>query len=321
MKYFGNDPLPAACAPYLDMAAEASAALRGAENREIPGVSEELLQEDRVPVHVIRILDEEGERLMGRRSGSYITIDLPPLHQRAGDVKRLSGVVARHLQPLLPDGPLLLVGLGNSQATPDALGPQVAALTCATRHLMPQFAADGITALRSLAVLTPGVMGNTGISTPELVAAAVRELQPAGVIVVDALAAGALERVGSSIQLADTGLRPGAGVGSRLPELSHETLGIPVIAIGVPTVIDTLAILRETLSAYHELQQAGPPVVDEPTLRGLSERLLGEAAGRLLMTPKDVDKLIADCAHIVAAGIARAVHPGVNKRNFYAYLQ
>lgn len=317
---FSHKPLPMGCAPLLDMAVEATAALRGAADREIPGVSEEVLNDDELTVHIVKILNEEGARLMGRRIGSYITVDLPPLSQRANDLKRLSGVVARHLQPLLPDGPLLLVGLGNSRATPDALGPQVAALTCATRHLMPQFRADGITALRSLAVLTPGVMGNTGISTPELVEAAVRKLRPGGVIVVDALAAGALSRVGSSIQIADTGLRPGAGVGSRLPEISAETLGVPVIAIGVPTVIDTLAILREALEAYREQHEQPLPEPDEPTLRYIAAQLQS-GENRLLMTPKDVDKLVADCAHIVAAAIARAVHPGVNKRNFYAYLQ
>ena len=184
---------------------------------------------------------------------------------------------------------MLAVGLGNAEITPDALGPLTAARILATRHLRRELAdnepdTDFLRALRPVSVLANGVLGQTGIETAELIAALRTPVEPACIIAVDALACSDLSRLGTTIQISDAGISPGSGVQNRRAELSRKTLGIPVIAVGVPTVVDLHTILR---------QGGGQP----------------EQLPNMMVTPRDIDKLLHHAARLIALSLNLALHP------------
>ena len=173
---------------------------------------------------------------LGKPEGVYLTATLPPLTDDEQALEQQAKVIGAQLQALLPpDGTVLVVGLGNEAITPDALGPLTAARVLATRHIPDELARSvGLTELRPCAVMTPGVLGNTGVESGEMVAGVCRTVRPSAVIAVDALAARSLARLGCTVQLSDTGIAPGSGVGNNRRALCRSTLGIPVIGLGVP---------------------------------------------------------------------------------------
>ena len=200
--------------------------------------------------------------------------------------------LAGELGRLVPEGDILVVGLGNNDITPDAVGPQAASRILATRHLRDELDGDEenfLVSLRRVSAIAGGVLGQTGIETAEIVRALAEQLQPAGIIAVDALACSDISRLGTAIQMTDAGISPGSGVANARKELSEKQLGIPVIAVGVPTVVDMHTIVRSLTGADIE--------VNSPNM---------------MVTPRDVDRLTERASQLIAFGINLALHPALS---------
>ncbi len=247
-----------------------------------------------LPVTVVEVLDERGEKALGKGRGTYVTVELFGLARREKAVfARSVRAVAEQLRGLLGelkgDDCVLVAGLGNRAITPDCIGPEVCRHTLATRHLLEQLP-EQFASFRPVAVLAPGVLGTTGMESGETVKAVCAALHPARVVAVDALACRGVERLCSTVQLTDAGIAPGSGVGNRRAALDRESLGIPVAAIGVPTVIDGATLAADLTG------QAVPE---------------GAPGRELLVTPRDIDSRAADIAKVIGYAIDLALHPGV----------
>ena len=238
------------------------------------------------------LLTEKAAEVLGKPRGTFITLELPPLSDDEKALLSAARVLAQTLQGLLPkDGTVLTVGLGNRAITPDALGPRVADMVLATRHIQGEFARSvGLSDLRPHAVFVPGVLGQTGTESVEAVRGICGIVRPCAVLAIDALAARSIERLGCTVQLTDTGIAPGAGVGNHRQALCADTLEIPVIGIGVPTVVDAAVI-------------AGECAADPAQVR------VSPAAKNLIVTPKEIDLVISRAARLIAAGINLALQP------------
>ena len=255
-------------------------------------------------VTTVEITGPAGARAVGKPEGTYVTLFLDGVARREEDAfGRAVRALAAELRPLLPpepDGAVLVVGLGNRAVTPDAIGPKAADHTMVTRHLVEQLPGQ-FGGFRPVAALAAGVLGTTGMESGELVRAVTRRIRPACVIAVDALAARSLARLCTTVQLADSGIVPGSGVGNARKALSRDTLGVPVIAVGVPTVVDA-----RTLAA----DLAG----------GTGDGALPEEGENMVVTPKDIDVHVSDMAKIVGYGINLALHDGLTIEDVDLFL-
>ncbi len=282
-----------------DLAAEARQLwCESAKNTsELAGVKAETVREQGFEVETVSILDREGEAALGKPKGTYISIDLTPLVSREeGAFARAAGLLAEKLRGLmsLRDGDAVLVcGLGNPAITPDNIGPAAAKSTLATRHLVERMPED-FAAFRPVAVVEAGVLGTTGVESAEIVGAVSKKVKPAAVIAVDALASRRMGRICRTLQIADTGIVPGSGVGNARSELSEKTLGVPVIAIGVPTVVDAGTLAADLM------EQAGIGETDSADF--------AEFGGGMVVTPREIDSRVAECARLIAYGINMALH-------------
>ena len=242
------------------------------------------------PVTRVDILDERGEKALGKPRGTYRTIDLTTFWQRKADFfERAVRAVGGQLKELLPgEGPVLVIGLGNGAMTPDAVGPLAADHVLVTRHLISAMPRQ-FSGFRPVSVLRSGVLGTTGVESAETVRGLVAEVQPSLVIAVDALASRRVGRVCATVQLSDTGIIPGSGVGNHRHPLNAETLGVPVIAIGVPTVVDSATLAADLL------EESGITEIDENKLRSSQQNLM--------VTPRDIDQQVRDLGKVVGYGI------------------
>ncbi len=282
-----------------DLAAEAHRLWResAGETTELAGVKAESREEEGFPIEVVSILDEEGEAALGKPKGTYISIDLAPLADRVeGAFDRAAALLASKLKELLnlkEKDAVLVCGLGNSAITADNIGPGAAKMTLATRHLVERMPED-FAAFRPVAVLEAGVLGTTGVESGEIVEALAEKVKPAAVIAVDALAARSMARLCRTLQLSDTGIVPGSGVGNARKELSRNTLGVPVIAIGIPTVVDAATLAADIMEQAGIGERAGEDVA--------------RFGGQMIVTPRDIDSRSAECARLIAYGINMALH-------------
>ena len=260
------------------------------------------------PVTTVRITTQEGQRALGKPVGTYITLELPGLKRREEDAfPRAVRALAAELKELLPKdvGGVLVVGLGNRAITPDNIGPSAVGHTLVTRHLVEQVP-QHFGHFRPVAALAAGVLANTGVESSELVRAMVNRIHPACVIAIDALASRSLSRVCSTIQLADTGISPGSGVGNHRAALNQESLGIPVIALGVPTVVDVATLCADVLA------EAGRGELEPEALRG--------HGGGLMVTPRDIDQSVADLSKVIGYGVNLALQEGLTMEEMELYL-
>ncbi|MEA4934593.1 MAG: GPR endopeptidase [Lawsonibacter sp.] len=246
-----------------------------------------------IQVTTVRILNQEGEQALGKPKGTYVTLLLEGVARRDEDIfgraaRAIGAELADLLKAVPPQGMALVVGLGNRAITPDAIGPKVHEHTLVTRHLVAQMP-EQFGHMRPVASLAAEVLGSTGVESGEVVRAVCERIHPDCVVVVDALASRSLARLCRTVQLADTGIIPGSGVGNHRLALNQETLGVPVVALGVPTVVEG-STLAADLMATDELPN------------------LGEGRD-LLVTPKDIDSQVADLAKIVGYGISLALQP------------
>ena len=246
------------------------------------------------PVTRIRVATEDGASLLGRPPGAYVTVDLRPLLSRQEPLlPRAAACLSRELRALLPpgEGTALVVGLGNSAMTPDAVGTAALEHLLVTRHLL-QAMPRQFAGLRPVASLRPGVLSATGVETLELIRGAAAHIRPAVVIVIDALAARSRHRLCATVQLSDTGLTPGSGVGNHRKAINARTLRLPVVAVGVPTVIDGAALCGD--------EDAAP--------------------SGLFVTPQDIDRRIRDMGALLGTAITLALQPTLTAADVTALL-
>jgi spore protease len=320
-----------------------------AQGSSIPGVHMNTEEDQGMTISRIRVETAEAGQRIGKMPGNYVTFEVPglrskdtPLHDRVAT--RFAHEFKQYLTQLniSDEAKVLVIGLGNWNVTPDAIGPIVVENLLVTRHyfeLTPDRIRPGY---RQVSAVSPGVLGITGIETSEIVQGIVEKTKPDLVIAVDALASRALERVNTTIQIADTGISPGSGVGNKRKALNQQTLGIPVIAIGVPTVVDAVTIASDTIDYVLEhLQKQIDPSVTAPTepkdaqvngavmgsigqlsvheKRQLIHEVLHPIGHNLMVTPKEVDAFVEDIANIIANGLNAALHEAITTDNVSAY--
>lgn len=264
-------------------------------------------QGDGYHITEVEVINSAGEKALGKPRGKYVTLELPQLCRREkADYYSAAELVAEQLLGLMelaPDAPVLVVGLGNRAMTPDAVGPKAMESLLVTRHLtqnMPQ----QFGMLRPVTALITGVMGDTGMESGELVLAVTKRLKPAAVIAVDALAARSTDRLFTTVQLTNTGISPGSGVGNHRMALDKKTLGVPVIGVGVPTVVDAATLCMDLL------EQAGVAV-------GEAEKIQQKG---LFVTPRDVDSSADTVSKVLGLGISRALQPGLTLEDVEMFL-
>ena len=301
-----------------DLASERRDIFKKANNieNEIQGIESEKEEiNENLKIERVKITTEEGEKAIGKPKGNYITIDVKKLKiAQEDEISKASEVLANELKKIVDlhtdkQGSTLVVGLGNIYVTPDSLGPKVINEIEVTRHVikyLPQYVEEGT---REISAISPGVLGTTGIETVEILKGIVDNIHPKLVIVIDALASRSIERISSTIQISDTGIVPGAGVGNTRAEISQRTLNIPVIAIGVPTVVETAVLVNDCLDLFIEKLQNEAKSNDslnkmkeKDNYEEIKEALVPNDYN-LIVTPKEIDDLIENMKDIVAGGI------------------
>lgn len=318
-----------------DLAVEMRELYKKDSGREVPGVEVEVEKdEEDIDITTVVVKDDEGARIMGKPIGTYITMDVPGIKHYDADLHdRISRAVAKQLVKVVKlekDQTALVVGLGNWNVTPDSLGPKVVSKLMVTRHLkkyMPEVLEDGI---NPVCAISPGVLGITGIETAEIIQGIVDKVKPDVVIVIDALASRKMDRVATTIQIGNTGINPGSGVGNRRMELTKNTMGVPVIAIGVPMVVDAATMANDTIDmmvdnlieqsrdnkAFYSMLKS----VDKEEKHRMIREILNPYIGNLMVTPKEVDALIEDISKTIANGINIALHKSIELKDINRYV-
>lgn len=249
----------------------------------------------------VRIETEEASKRLGKAKGDYWTMMHPELPRLDPEQRiKMAQQIAQTLRLMLPPkGDVLVLGLGNRRMTADALGDRVVSGVLVTRHLVQ----DDTTGIRGVCALSPGVLGVTGVETAELAHGLVERLKPAAIIVVDALAAMETDHIGTTVQLTDTGIHPGSGVGNHRMGITRETMNIPVIALGIPLVVYASTIVRDALQKMLS-KESGADEADE-----MADHLASQTHSDLVVTPKNIDELVAGLADMLALAINCALQP------------
>lgn len=317
-----------------DLAIEAKEDYSKAHEGEIDGVIVDEDVIDDTKVTKVTIKNENGAKVLGKPVGNYITIDIPDYTVYDGEImENVSEVVGKTMKALInmtQDKTALVVGLGNWKVTPDALGPKVVEKIMVTRHLkdvMPEAIDDSII---PVCAISPGVLGITGIETGDVIKALVEKIKPDLVVCVDALASRRVDRVNRTIQISDTGISPGAGVGNHRMKINEETLGVKVIAVGVPTVVDAATIANDSIDLvmdeFISKSEKGSDFynmiksIDKNEKEILIKELLNPYVGDLMVTPKEVDLVIDSLSKIIANGINISLQPNLDMDDINKFM-
>lgn len=285
-------------------------------------VREEEYEEDHIKITTVRIETENAVKVMGKPRGTYITLEAPEMAEETEDYHRnVSEKLSEILHRLIPDKKrkksVLVAGLGNRSVTPDALGPQVVDNLCITRHILKEYGpyAYGKAKVYPVSAIVPGVMAQTGMETREIITGIIEKVKPDYLIAVDALAARSTKRMCRTIQITDTGIYPGSGVGNHRHSITEESVGIPVIAIGIPTVVDAATIVQDSMSEFlnklSEMETVSSlyrswEKLDETEHRNMVRELLSPQLNQMFVTSKDIDAQIKQMSYIVSEGINMA---------------
>ena len=318
-----------------DLAIESRELYQEIKKEEAPGVEVEKLDDEEYEITRVKVLDERGEESLGKPKGVYITIQAPKLKNADQDLKdKISQVLAKEIKGIgksHKNTKTLIIGLGNWNVTPDALGPKVVDRVLVTRQYFIAYKKDEDETVANVSALSPGVMGITGIETSEIVKGIVEKTQPDLVIAIDALASRRMDRVSTTIQISDTGINPGSGIGNKRLGINEEYLGVPVLAIGVPTVVDAATMVNDTMDLildsmknvaksgsqfYSTLQQ-----VSNEEKYDLIKEVLEPFTPNLVVTPKEIDLLIDDLSIIIANGLNMALHHGIELEDVNRYIR
>ena len=278
----------------------------GAQNS-FPGVDVHRWEESDIQLSEVVIHTEEAARSLDKPCGTYLTLECALLREHDPDARiAMANLLGEELSRMLTpsqDAPVLVVGLGNRGVTPDSLGPAAIDKTLVTRHMLgSEYAHSG---MRSVCAIAPGVLGVTGVETVEMVESLALKLHPRSILCIDSLAARDSARIGCTVQVSNTGIQPGSGVGNHRKPLTKERLGVEVIAVGVPTVIYAATLARDAfaLLAGEERQ--------EEALGAMERELRDTDLGNLIVTPRDIDAIVKNCATLIAGGINRALQPNL----------
>jgi spore protease len=257
----------------------------------VSGVETETFEAHKARITRIDVTDIEGEKLLGKPIGRYVTVEVTPFSAHTQFIDDSLSALTQEIRRIIPPaGSVLVAGLGNMKITPDALGPKCASMIFATRHIKGELLeATGLENLRSVSAFATGVLGETGAEAVELIKGAVQVLMPDAVITVDALAARNAERLGRTVQMCNTGIVPGSGVGNSRLEISRRTVGVPVISIGVPTVIDAAAFVNDFSGKESVCAELG-----------------------MMVTPKEVDLMIERASKLTSLAINCALQPHIS---------
>ena len=300
-----------------DMAIERNDIYKKQNNIEnqIDGIETEEEEKDQIKISRVKILNEQGEKALAKPKGDYVTLDVENIKTVDEEgIEKIAEVLGDELREIIKKHisdteDILVVGLGNLYVTPDALGPKVVPEIQVTRHILQYMPSAMPEDTRPVSAISPGVLGITGIETMEILKGIVDNIKPKMLIVIDALASRSIERISSSIQIADTGIVPGAGVGNTRKEISIKTLGIPVIALGIPTVVDLASITNDCIDLFIEsLQQKAMSndylnkLREKDNYEEIKEALIPKDYN-MIVTPKEIDKLIENMSKIVSKGI------------------
>lgn len=290
---------------YTDLAQEAREL-----HPELPGIYEQNEQFGNIAVSRITVESADSATKIGKQCGKYITLDSPDLSTRDSEAfhnmaLQLAKEILALTGDLKQDATVLVAGLGNRFITPDSLGPSVVEKTFVTRHIT-EYMPDALSEpLRAVCAIAPGVLGITGVETFDIISGLVNNLKPDVLIVIDSLASRRAARISTTVQLTDTGISPGSGVGNARIGLNKEALNVPVIAIGVPMVVFASTIAQDTISLIAEKTGLHN---DEEKLIQLADDVISEHMGPMVVTPKDIDCIVDDMSKVLAEAINRALH-------------
>lgn len=292
---------------------------------EIDGIKINSESADGIITTVVDVLNENGEKAVQKEIGKYITIEISDTIDLKDDKERIVNILSNKISTLINSDfnkSILVVGLGNESVTPDSLGPKVIKEIQVTRHIL-NFAKELVEPnTRAVSAIAPGVLGTTGIETSEIILSIVKSVKPDMLIVIDSLASSSIHRIGNTIQLSNTGITPGAGVRNKREGINEKNIGIPVIAIGVPSVVDMATITNEAIdrmldSAKDELEDFSNKIIEKKKVDSIFEFLERDTrydmisnilnTENYIVTPKEVDDLILDMSSIIASGINQAV--------------
>lgn len=305
------------------------------ERRDPPGVEVESDSDGEITITRVKVVSPEGEKAIGKPMGNYVTLEVPRLKENDQTLyENTCKVLAKEFEKILnldEKSTILVVGLGNWNVTPDALGPKTLSELMITRHLLEYVPKEVDEGVRPVCAIAPGVLGITGIETGEIIKGIVDKIKPDVVIAIDALASRRMDRVNTTIQIADTGISPGSGVGNKRMALSKETLGVPVIAVGVPTVVDAATMANDTIdrvidSLINESKEEKDfysmlKNIDRGEKYQLIQEVLKPYVGNLIVTPKEIDDVIDRIAKVIANGLNIALHKGITLNDVNRYLQ
>lgn len=317
-----------------DLAIETRELYKEKNNREVPGVEVEKEEEKEYTITRVKILDEVGTKEMGKPQGVYVTIEVPALKKADQDLKEeISRVLAKEIKAIAKTdkhSKILVVGLGNWNVTPDALGPKTVGKILITRHLFVAYNKDEDDTVANVSAISPGVMGTTGIETGEIIKGIVEKTNPDIVVVIDALASRKMDRVSTTIQLSDTGINPGSGVGNIRKGLNRDYLGVPVVSIGVPTVVDAATMINDTMDLILESMKNQTEVggqfyemlenISSEEKYDLIKEVLEPYMPNVVVTPKEIDELIDNLSNIIANGLNISLHPGIDLNDVNRFI-
>lgn len=281
-----------------DLAIEA----RELAGNDVAGVEFTKRNENGLEISRLVVKNHEASLKLKKEQGTYISIDLPPLTDNFSATDSRIETIGQEIRRLIPvNGLVLVCGLGNIEITPDALGPKCVSRVLATRHITGEIArSTGLDKLRPVAVLSTGVTGQTGIETFEYIESIVKKVRPTAVIVIDALASRRLSRLGCTLQISNTGISPGAGVQNHRKKITQDTVGVPVIALGVPTVVDAVTLVLDLLN------------VDDAKTTEELKNVLSPRNSQMVVTPKEIDLLIDRASRLMSLSINYALHNDVD---------
>ncbi len=294
--------------PRTDLALEANEWLKEQNKSVHDGiVTSKQSKDNAISIDIVEVTNDEASKQLGKVKGKYITIDAPNLRERDLEVfDKVSYYMVEAMKGMITDEMrrkgVLIIGLGNRYVTADALGPKVIEKTMVTRHLLKAIPDQVDSRVRPVSAVAPGVLGITGIETEEMVSAIAKSAGPGAIIAVDALAARSVERISNTIQISDTGIQPGAGVGNKQKGLTKETLGVPVIAVGTPTVVYATTIVNDALGS------------DKTS--GINHAQIQD----MVVTPKEIDTVIEDMSKIISMGLNLLIHEGVSTEEVNTFL-
>lgn len=278
-----------------DLAVEA----REIAGEHVCGVEYKTYSENGLEISRLKVKTQKAQQVLGKEIGTYVTIELPSLTDNFTETDERLVTIGKEIRRLLPvNGLVLVVGLGNMDITPDSLGPKTSSRVLATRHITGEIAkTTGLDKLRPVAVMQTGVTGQTGIETGEYILSVVKRIRPTAVVAIDALASRRLERLGCTLQISDTGISPGAGVGNHRTRITKETIGVPVIAIGVPTVVDAQTLASDLLKGDCNLK---------------TKKLVMPQGRQMVVIPREIDLLTERASRLISFALNGALQNEFN---------